>query len=79
MRELKRVVTEEEAEELPEAKKHSKKFEVQAVVGEKGMTRRTKQYKVLWLGYDSTSWEPAANVDHCACADKVKEWFSRKS
>ena len=76
MRELKRVVTAEDAEELPEAKKYSKKFEVQAIVGEKGMTRRTKQYKVLWSGFDSTTWEPAANVDHCA--EKIKEWFSMK-
>ena len=42
MRELKRLVTAEEVEELSEAKKYSKKFEVQAIVGEKGMTRRTK-------------------------------------
>jgi hypothetical protein len=76
MRELKRVIPETEAEELPEAKKYGKKFEVRAIVGEKGMTRRTKQFKVLWVGYSTTTWEPSANVDHCA--DRIKEWITRK-
>ena len=76
MRELKRVVPDAEAEELPEAKKYGKKFEVLAIVGEKGMTRRTKQFKVLWVGYKTTTWEPSANVDHCA--DRIKEWITLK-
>jgi len=55
---------------------HAKGWEVCKVVGEKGMTRRSKQYKILWQNHSTTTWEPKANVDHCS--DKVKEWVELK-
>jgi hypothetical protein len=76
IRKLRRFLQEDKAAELPEAKPHAKGWEVCKIVGEKGMTRRSKQYKVLWQGYVTTSWEPSKNIDHCA--EKVKEWVELK-
>ena len=48
---------------------------IEAIVGERGKTRRTKQYRILWEGFDSTTWEPMANLDHADL--KIKEWLKR--
>ena len=59
------LVSETDAEEIAEAKPHSKKYEVLMMVGERGQTRRTKQFRVQWKDYSVTTWELATNLDHC--------------
>lgn len=60
-----------EGEKAP-AKPHAKSYAIRKIVGEKGNTRRSKQWKVLWEDDDTTSWEPAANLDYAP--GKIKEW-----
>ena len=56
---------------MPQAKPHAKKYELRSIAGERGKTRRTKPYKVLWEDR-TTTWEPAADID--AAADAIKAW-----
>ena len=50
----------EDSIEMPNAKPHAKKYILKTIVGERGKTRRTKQFKILWSDA-STTWEPASN------------------
>ncbi len=60
-----------EQEAPVEAKKHSKKYDVERVVGEKGRTKRAKQFRIMWTDSEETSWEPLANL---SCKERIKEW-----
>ena len=73
IKQFKKFLLEEEGEEVAAAKPHSKQYEIEAIVGERGKTRRTKQYRILWEGFDSSTWEPVANLDHANL--KIKEWL----
>ena len=55
--------------EMPSAKPHAKKCMLKTIVGQRGKTRRTKQFKILWSDA-STTWEPAGNLDSAALAIK---------
>ena len=65
----------EDGEEVAAAKPHSRHYGIEAIVGERGKTRRTKQYRILLEGYDGTTWEPMTNLDHADL--KIKEWLRR--
>ena len=56
---------------LKAARKNAKTWEVDRVVGERGATQRTKQWKLLWKD-GTTSCEPRENCNNCAA--HVKEW-----
>jgi hypothetical protein len=72
IRKLKRFLVDDSEQESPaEAKKHSKQFDVQRIVGEKGRTRRAKQFRVMWEDCVETSWEPLA---HLKCVEKIADW-----
>ena len=66
------MVSEEDGEEMIAAKPHSKQYTVFRVVGERGKTRRSKQFRIQWKDYDKTTWEPALNLDHCKQA--IRDW-----
>ena len=62
---------EEEEVEIAPAKPHSKSWALKRIVGEKGTTRRAKQWRVWWE--DGTiTWEPGKNLKHAD--DAVKAW-----
>ena len=56
---------------LPSAKPHAKKYTLKTIVGEQGKTRRATQFKNLWSD-ETTTWEPAGNLDSAAQA--TKDW-----
>jgi hypothetical protein len=49
-------------------------WDVHRIVGEKGRTRRTRQYRIMWHPDDATytSWEPADNI---GAPLKIQEWM----
>ena len=71
LKKLRRELPTEEAAELPAAKPHAKQWAIRLIAGEKGKTRRTRQFKVLWED-NTVTWEPLSNLDHAA--DVIKEW-----
>ena len=75
IKQFKKFMMEDEGEEVAAAKPHSRQYGIEAIVGERGRTRRTKQYRILWESYDDTTWEPMANLDHADL--KIKEWLKR--
>jgi hypothetical protein len=68
----------QEAAELEAAHKSAKVWDVHKIVGEKGRTRRTKQYRVMWHPEDAkfTTWEPADNL---GAPLKIQEWMKLTS
>ena len=54
---------------MPTTKPQAKKNVLKTIVGERGKTRRTKQFKILWSDA-STTWELAGNLDSAALAIK---------
>ena len=75
IKQFKKFMMEDEGEEVAAAKPHSRQYGIEAIVGERGRTRRTKQYRILWESHDDTTWEPMANLDHADL--KIKEWLKR--
>ena len=72
VKKFKRFMTQTEAQEIDEATPHAKQHEVVKIVGERGKTRRTKQFRVHWKQEDAITWEPATNLDHCKTA--IRDW-----
>ena len=61
----------EDSIEMPSAKPHTKKHTLKTIVGERGTTKRTKQFKILWRD-ETTTWEPAGNPD--SAAEAITDW-----
>jgi hypothetical protein len=73
IKELKRASHDVQASDatIQGAKRHAKAWEVVKVVGERGSTRRTKQWKLVWDD-GTTSWEPTSNCNDCS--KHIKDW-----
>ena len=71
IKQFKKFMMEEEGEEIAAAKPNSRQYEIEAIVGERGKTRRMKQYRILWENHNDTTWEPMANLDRADL--KIKE------
>ena len=71
LKKLRREMSTEEAKELPATKPHARQWSLKCIAGEKGKTRRTKQFKVPWED-NTVTWEPLGNLDHAA--EVIKEW-----
>ena len=57
----------EESESEPEsefddASEDEEQYEVEAILGHKG-NGKARRFKLSWVGYDDTSWEPEENID----------------
>ena len=50
-------------------------YVVERIVGERRNKRRRTQYLVKWEGWDSPTWEPAANMTHCR--EKIDEFHAQ--
>ena len=48
LKKLRREMPTDEAEEPPAAKPHARQWSLKCIAREKGKTRRTRQFKVLW-------------------------------
>jgi hypothetical protein len=64
----------EQGEVLEVAKKSTRTYKVRTIVGERGKTRASKEYRVKWMGHDELTWEPGGNLD---CPDKITQWVQR--
>ena len=70
IKKLKKNEAAEPEEEVP--KSHSKSWTLKRIVGEKGTTRRTKQWRVWWEN-NTITLEPGNNLEHAE--DVVKAWI----
>ena len=50
-------------------------YVVERIVGVRRNKRRRTQYLVKWEGWDSPTWEPAANMTHCR--EKIDEFHAQ--
>jgi hypothetical protein len=53
-----------------------KTWKVEAVVGERGKTRATKELRIKWLGHKQTTWELLSTLG-ADCPDVMREWALR--
>ena len=66
------------SEPLKDAAPSSRKWEVDRIIDEREAPDGTKEYEIVWLGYDQTSWEPEANLNFKGRgqANPMVKWYS---